>query len=109
MKMNIIVNLEFEAIHCWKGAIRFSKIKFLASQHRHLFYIEAKKLVTHSDRQIETITLKRKIEKYLNKEFPNKNIGRMSCEMLAEKLLKHFNLVYCKVLEDNENGAEVFL
>ena len=31
----------------------------------------------------------------------------MSCEMIARELAEVFDLFYCSVLEDNENGAEV--
>ena len=41
--------------------------------------------------------------------YPEKNIHQTSCEQLAGLLLSKFGLTYCKVLEDNENGAEVIL
>lgn len=28
--------------------------------------------------------------------------------MLAKELLEEFDLVYCSVFEDNENGAEIY-
>ena len=81
-------------------------VEFLKFPHRHIFHICCKKKVTHDDRDIEIILLKRKINKYLNKMFP-KTFGEMSCEMIAKLLLNCFELSYCKVLEDNENGAEI--
>jgi len=107
MKKNIIVNLQFEAIHNWPRVAKESEVNFLQYPHRHTFYIEAKKEVTHNDRQIEIITFKRQILHYLFNRFQDGNLGDMSCEQLAEELLQVFGLSYCKVLEDNENGAEV--
>ena len=31
-----------------------------------------------------------------------------SCEMIAQELLEQFDLTYCAVYEDNENGAEIY-
>lgn len=109
MKINVIVNLQFEAIHYWSGANKYLPVSFLQYPHRHIFYIEAKKEVSHCNREIEIIMLKRGIEEYLQTNYVNKNIGEMSCEELAKSLVKQFNLNYCKVLEDNENGAEVYV
>lgn len=87
-------------------------MEFLKSPHRHIFYITAKKEVTHLDRDIEIIQLKRVINSYLKKMYakPNESVlyfGSKSCEMIAMELLNQFDLCYCSVLEDGENGAEV--
>ena len=52
--------------------------------------------------------LKNKIKHYLNENYP-KTFGGMSCESIAKELMYAFELNYCSVLEDNENGAEVCL
>jgi hypothetical protein len=106
MKTNIIVNLQHEALHQWSDC-SLKGVEFLKYPHRHIFHICCKKEVTHDDRDIEIILLKRKINKYLNEMFP-KTFGEMSCEMIAKLLLNCFELNYCSVLEDNENGAEVW-
>jgi hypothetical protein len=56
--------------------------------------------------------LKNAVLSYLQKNYYNPtlgfgDLGSMSCEMLAEELARYFDLSYCSVLEDNENGAEV--
>ena len=68
--------------------------------------------MSHDDRDIEIIMLKRNILEYLNKRYWTENANclffdSMSCEMIAAELVKYFALDYCEVLEDGENGAEV--
>lgn len=105
MKTNIIINLQHEAVHQWSGC-DLEEVLFLKFPHRHIFHICCKKEVTHDDRDVEIILLKRKVKKYLEDMYP-KTFGDMSCEMIAKELVNIFELEYCSVLEDNENGAEV--
>jgi hypothetical protein len=107
MVKRIIVNLTWEGIHSWPDC-PFEDVKFLKYPHRHIFHICAKKSVSHNDRDIEIIRLKRSIHSYLQERIGN-NLGRTSCEDLAERILKKFNLDYCSVLEDGENGAEIYV
>lgn len=106
MRTNIIVNLQHEAVHQWTDC-KLEGVEFLAFPHRHIFHICCKKEVTHDDRDIEIILLKRTINQFLEDMYP-KTFGDMSCEMIAKELLTVFQLNYCSVLEDNENGAEVW-
>jgi len=106
-KTNIIVKLQYEAIHNWPKC-DLKEVEFLKYPHRHIFHIKCKMEVKHNDRDVEIIMLKRKIEKYLSIQYDN-NFGPKSCEMIAEELCELFNLNYCSVLEDNENGAEVII
>jgi|TARA_R110000764_G_scaffold1012_2_gene3796 hypothetical protein len=106
MRTNIIVNLQHEAVHQWTDC-KLEGVEFLAFPHRHIFHICCKKEVTHDDRDIEIILLKRKVNSFLDEMYP-KTFGDMSCEMIAKELLNVFELNYCSVLEDNENGAEVW-
>ena len=115
MRTNIIVTLQVEGIHSWPEC-PIREVEFLKHPHRHIFHVECKKEVTHDDREIEIIQLKRRIRFYLLEQLgvgykgaEGCNFGRMSCEEIAKDLLKEFELNYCKVLEDNENGAEVLL
>lgn len=108
MKRNIIVKLEFESVHSWPEC-PFPEVEFLQYPHRHNFHILCKKEVKHNDREIEIIILKREILSYLDFHYPIKfGMGRKSCEDLAQELFLQFGLNYCSVLEDNENGAEVY-
>lgn len=116
-KTNIIVKIQVEGFHCWENAAKFfPEVSFLSERHRHIFHITVKKEVSHSDRDIEIILFKRKITEYLYKNYGCGNdidlykwceFKNLSCEMIAEILLKHFDLSYCSVIEDNENGSEV--
>ena len=102
MKKQIVVKLQVEGLHQWKGC-PIEEVSFLRDRHRHMFHIEVRKRVTHNDRDIEIIMLKREILKYLGKQ--PIEFGNQSCEMIAEDLYKEFNCTYVSVLEDNENGA----
>lgn len=114
MKTNVIVKLQFEGLHHWPGVVEhddLEEVHFLSAVHRHIFHVTAKKEVTHDDRDIEIIKLKRNIQRYLHRRYWTENanshyLGAMSCEMLAKELAKYFGLNYCEVLEDGENGAE---
>ena len=118
MTTNVIVNLQVEALHNWPDARNvFPEVGFLSYPHRHVFHIQCKKRVNHDDRDIENILFKRSVLEYLTEKYDNTNVesyyyhsldfGSKSCEMLAKELLFKFDLEYCSVLEDGENGAEV--
>ena len=92
MKTNIVCRLQVEGIHNWSEASKFEPtMKYLEYPHRHMFHIEVKKEVFHDDRDVEFIVFKRKIKMYLEKKYYS----------------TEFDLCYCSVFEDNENGAEV--
>ena len=115
---NIIVNLQFEATHNWPEC-PYEEVKYLQYEHRHVFHICCKKRVEHNDRDVEIIMLKKDIECYLIHKYCEVSrvfgvhsigkLGRTSCEDLAEELMTEFELNYCSVLEDGENGAEICL
>lgn len=118
MKTNVIAKIQLEGIHRWEQAKDiFPEVSFLSYPHRHIFEITAKKAVQHNDRDIEIIMMGRQIHDYLSEKYgitPDKksnytlcNFDKMSCEMIAEELVNTFQLSYCMVLEDGENGAEV--
>jgi hypothetical protein len=102
----VVVSLRHEAVHHWPEC-PIEDVKFLRDKHRHEFHIVASKAVTHTDRDVEIIMLKRRIKAYIEDSF-GKDFGRMSCEDIATDLLMHFDLVSCSVLEDGENGANVW-
>jgi len=113
MRVNIIINLQVEGIHCWPDAGQFDvTVQFLEYPHRHIFHITCEKSVTHDDRDIEIILFKRAVRDYLEITYMSPtyamlDFGNMSCEMIARLLVKDFNLESCTVLEDGENGAKV--
>lgn len=109
----IIVTLQIEALHNWPEAKdKLPEMSFLSHPHRHIFHIECEKEVTHEDRDIEIIMFKNEIIDYFYRIKPVTSagildLGSMSCEMIAKDLVETYNLVQCRVLEDNENGARV--
>ena len=114
MQTNIVVKFQVEGVHNWPEASKFEPtMKYLEHPHRHMFHIVAKKEVFHDDRDVEFIMFKRKINRYLREMYYTSELdlcdfGSQSCEMIAEELYKEFDLCYCAVYEDNENGAEVY-
>lgn len=111
MKTNIIINTQVEGVHSWPEC-NIEQVSFLKHPHRHMFHICCKKEVSHDDRDIEIIKLKRRINFFLYHHYyePKShhcNFENMSCEMIARKLMVEFKLNYCSVLEDGENGAEI--
>lgn len=105
----VVVKLNIEGTHRWMGC-NMKNVLYLINEHRHVFFITAKKRVAHNDREIECITFKHELQSYLLKRYGVDNVcnfGEMSCEMIAEELLQTFDLDACEVLEDNENGAEI--
>jgi hypothetical protein len=113
MTTNIIVKLQYEALHNWPGVVEMLPgwpwIHMLKDKHRHIFHITLEKQVTHSDRDVEIILFKQAVTKKLEAMFGRPgDLGAMSCEMLAEHLLKEYDCNSVEVLEDNENGAKVY-
>ena len=115
MRTNIIVNFTFEGIHQWSGAPDKDEkepvvkdVEFLRNPHRHIFHVTAKKQVSHLDRDIEIIMLKRKMERFFGAAKVPAKLGQTSCEQLCKIYIDAFKLDYCMVLEDGENGAEIF-
>lgn len=112
MRCFVISSIQFEATHHWPGVLDsqipgIEEVGYLRHPHRHLFHIKAVKEVFHNDREVEIIVLKHQIEKQLLEWYPNRDLGPTSCEALAERILKAFDLQKCEVLEDGENGAVV--
>lgn len=121
----IEVRTQFEGIHCWDNC-PFEEVKFLRNPHRHIFHVRVRIEVFHNDRDLEFIMVKRGVENYLTTKYYEKvdpfdapNLGRTSCEMIAEELHAYLNNSYkfeegtqprkveIEVNEDNENGAIV--
>src|ERR1043166_2720143 len=99
----VVVKFSFEGVHYWPDAA--GQEAYLQHPHRHLFYVEATKRVSHLDRDIEIIGLSRTMKGECERMFAGPH--HMSCEEMAFKLAEWFGLSRCQVLEDNENGAEV--
>jgi hypothetical protein len=107
----IMVRFQFEGWHRWPEAAR-KEHSFLIYPHRHMFHVQAKKEVTHENRDIEFIELKGDMEEWCRTTWGWQPDGMEqclthSCESMARVLCDLFNLHSCQVMEDGENGAEV--
>lgn len=63
--------------------------------------------MTHDDRDVEFITLKREVDIYIANSKEDLFSGYVSCEMMAKSLLERFRAEFVEVSEDGENGAIV--
>ena len=102
IQLYVIINTTFEATHNWPKAPE--NTAFLRYPHRHVFHVCLKKAVSHADRDIEILALKKAINKSL--QTYGNSLGHHSCEDIAMDLLLHHKADYVSVLEDGENGAE---
>lgn len=100
---------EIEMIHHYPEAP--VDVKFLSNPHRHMFKTKVEIEVTHNNRDIEFIQLKRDIDDML-KTFKSSHDGTsFSCEVLADKLYYWLENSYpdrkiaISVSEDGENGC----
>ena len=109
MEIEVIIRFTQIGYHRWNNAPVM--LEFLRCLHRHTFYIECRKLVSGEDREIEIIIFKDQVSKYLRAQFKSHldgiNFENGSCETIARILAHKFDLTFCQVLEDNENGAIV--
>jgi hypothetical protein len=110
MKTFVVVKLRFEAIHCWPDC-PFLDVFFLKTPHRHEFWVEVKIPVQHDDRDVEFIRAKRELQTFVRVTYADKDLGAMSCEMIAREILSTEELSFDRqsvsVFEDGENGAVV--
>ena len=109
-KTLIVVKSQFEGIHAWDKCPH-DDVGFLRHPHRHIFHVTMKVEVSHDDRQLEFIQVKRKLTQFLN-SLDVLNLGSTSCEMLAKQIGRFFVPIFpvnmVSVSEDEENSAEVY-
>ena len=115
IEKSIWVTFQKEGIHCYPAALThpdLEDVKFLGYPHRHIFHFKVQVPVTHSDRDIEFIQLKRWCEGLY--EGGTLELNHKSCEMMAEELIAAINAKYpwlkwieVDVSEDGENGASL--
>ena len=102
--MSVVVNFRFDGVHSWPEC-PLDPVSFLRHPHRHEFHVRATKGVTHAERQVEIIMLKRAMQEYCTMWLCGPHTK--SCETMALELLQFFSLSSCEVTEDGENGAVV--
>lgn len=110
-RIRIIARTQVEGIHRWRKC-PLEEVSYLREYHRHIFKIEAIAFVSHGNRDIEFIQLSHQIKNYLTAHYYSDKYKCLffddkSCEMIAEELVKEFNLHQCEVNEDGEGGAIV--
>lgn len=111
----IEVKTQFEGLHCWPDAP--AEVGFLRRLHRHMFHVVVRIPVTHNDRELEFIMVKRALDDFLRCNF-NKTadgvtvMNRMSCEDIAKVIVDWVHTTYDRydgvvvgVFEDGENGC----
>lgn len=112
----IIVNLQVDGLHFWKDCPH-KDVDFLRYLHRHMFYVTIKCLVTHNDREKELFMVRERLTQWFYTKYDTSksgssvsyNFGSRSCEMICQDILaENADFTYARVMEDNENGAEMF-
>lgn len=105
----IEVRLQFEGQHCWPDAPE--EVKFLRSPHRHMFHLRARMNVSHGDRELEFILVKRDLQKLVAGW--GFDLRSRSCENMALEIMMYLDDKYkrgfieVELNEDGENGAVV--
>ena len=104
--MSISVKNTFDFVHCWPDAP--TNMYYLRTPHRHLMETRTTISVTHNDRELEVLEVKKNIDYFIH----NTHFAlTTSCEMLAERIIDFILDKYgdrdvtVHVLEDGENGA----
>ena len=108
MTRQVVTYNEIEGLHRWPDAPAI--VSYLRHEHRHVFVIRCWWTVSHNDREIEIITRANEVEEYLYQTGGRPvAFGALSCEAIAENLMKYFgdSLVKCEVLEDGFGGASL--
>ena len=102
----VFITGTFPAVHCWPDC-PFEEVSFLKTPHRHLFHYRMEKRVYHNDRDVEFFMFKNEVDSFIRGNLWNQDLGAMSCEMIATKLLEIFKACKVEISEDGENGAVV--
>lgn len=108
----ITVRTEFEGFHFYPNAGSIDpRIKFLESEHRHMFKVTAEIEVFHDDRELEFFLVKWKLNEFIKAG----NQNHKSCEMIAREILGHLKATWGEhrqmrvtVSEDGESDATVY-
>ena len=82
----IKIRTEFEGFHYYPNAGQIDpRIKFLESEHRHMFKVEVKISVTHTCRELEFFLVKWALQEFIQAG----NQNHKSCEMIATDILQN--------------------
>ena len=102
----MIVDFDIEGFHYYPDPPK--EVEFLQYEHRHLFQIRCGWNVEDSNREIEIFMQEDLVKAYISEEYgiPAK-FKNMSCEMIAEDILKKFDCSFVEVYEDGKGGARI--
>lgn len=106
MAFGIVVRTRFEGFHQWKEAPE--EVAFLRELHRHEFHVEVFVEVTHHNRDVEFILLKRQVNKLIEETQATlaDRVHLWSCERWAEHIGTSIDgCTFVAVSEDGENGG----
>lgn len=104
-RTSVYCTFQFEGFHKWPDAP--DAVAFLRDRHRHMFHVRVEMTVTHDDRDIEFILLKKKAEQLVQGLLQSVETINWSCEKWARELLIALIANRVEVNEDGENGAVV--
>lgn len=102
IRKTVFIRTMFIAFHKWDEAP--PHVQYLRSLHRHVFHVELHKIVTENNREIEFITLRADVDRFLRERY-DQGCSSHSCEEFAQRLFEYFNASKVIVSEDGENGA----
>jgi hypothetical protein len=108
-KSIVIVQFEQEGFHNYPDAP--TEVKFLRDSHRHTFIFKLGFEVSHNNREKEIFLMRDEVRFMLTEFYGSPcQFGAMSCEMIAEELIQHFEedgVAWVEVWEENTGGARV--
>lgn len=116
VKKFIFCTFDLEGFHRWEEA---DVEMYLQNCHRHLFKFKCQVEVIGTNREIEFISLRRKLKIFLLNAYPAESgaacqFDNMSCEDISQKIINYLKANYgdnrmyiVETSEDGENGAEV--
>ena len=106
IKRFVTISADFVGFHRWQDAPE--EEAFLRNLHRHIFKVKVTFAVEHNDRNIEFFHKKKRLLGELARiEIFLRGEDGLSCEEIAETLMRKMKAVRVIVSEDGENEAEL--
>lgn len=107
----VILDFDIEGFHYYPDPPK--EVSFLRYNHRHIFQIRVGYKVEDSNREKEIFIEQDYLKDYLSESYGSPcQFENMSCEMIAEDLLKFIlddGGIWVEVFEDGKGGARVEL
>lgn len=108
-KNTVIIQFTQEGFHNYPDAP--TEVKFLRADHRHSFIIKMAFEVSHNNREKEIFLMRDEVRFMLTEFYGSPcQFDAMSCEMIAQELLEHFEedgAIWAEVWEEETGGARV--